>query len=103
MNTNLLREEKRTLRKMHGRIHVSESEIYNCRKLYELDLIVKNHSDEVDPFGAPVPDGTYRLSEEYWRYREGKKWFNSEYVVSHLVIPVLVAVLAAIITSHVLL
>lgn len=38
------------------------------RRLYQLDFIAPNHTAEKDPLGAPIPDGTWSLTDTYRRY-----------------------------------
>lgn len=94
----LTKEERRSLRKMEGLSSVPKSSIYNFDRLYELDLVVPNYSGERDPFNAPIKDGTFRLGETYYRYLESRRWFTSEYVVSHIIIPVGLSIAATLIT-----
>ena len=95
----LTKPEKKTLRRMRCKASVPEAEIYNCRELYERDLIQQNHTSEADGFGQPLHDGTYHLSDNYWRYVESTRWFNAEYVVSHILVPITVSLLTFLITG----
>lgn len=94
----LTKDERKSLRKMEGLSSVPKGNIYNFDRLYELDLIVPNYLDERDAFNAPIKDGTYHLGEAYYRYLESRRWFTSEYVVSHIVIPVGLSIAATLIT-----
>jgi hypothetical protein len=95
----LTKLEKKTLRRMRGKAAVPGAEIYNCRELYEKDFIQQNCTSETDAFGHPLRDGTYRLSDNYWRYIESTRWFNAEYVVSHILVPITVSLLTFLITG----
>ena len=99
---SLSSKELRTLRRMRNRDRVPEDEIYNCYDLYIRGFIEANTLNECDSLNAPIPDGTFRLSEKYWRYIREHRWFTWEYVLSHLIVPIAVAVLAAIITARVI-
>ena len=94
----LTKEERKTLRRMEGLSSVPQKNIYNFNRLYELNLIAPNYTDERDGFNAPIKDGTYHLGETYYRYLESRRWFTSEYVVSHIIIPVGLSVAATLIT-----
>ena len=72
-NLYLSRSEWRTLRKMRGRDFVPETEIPNCEYLCKSGLIVPNLTFRQDGFAATVRDGTYRLSDEYFRYAEYRR------------------------------
>nr|DAF99630.1 MAG TPA: hypothetical protein [Siphoviridae sp. ctkKt3] len=98
-NYTLTKPEKKTLRRMRGKTSVPEAEIYNCRGLYEKNFIQQNHTSETDGFGQPLHDGTYCLSDNYWRYVESTRWFNTEYVVSHILVPITVSLLTFLITG----
>ena len=95
----LSKAEKKTLRRMRGFSHVPGSQIHNCSRLLELGLIARNYTHERDAFNAPVPDGTYRLSEEYDRYRESTRWFTFQYIISSILVPIAVGVSSYIITQ----
>lgn len=76
----LSKAEKKTLKRMRGLSSVPEAEIYNCRYLYQLDLIDRNYSGKHDPFGNFIHDGTYHLTDKYERYIEARRerflfWF----------------------------
>ena len=64
---SLSSKELRTLRKMRGRDRVPETEIYNCHDLYVRGFIEANVTETRDAFNACVRDGTYKLTEKYWR------------------------------------
>lgn len=99
---SLSSNELKSLRKMRGRDRVPESEIYNCHDLYVRGFIEANVTESRDAFNASIRDGTYRLTEKYWRYVKDHRWFTWEYVISHLVIPIAAAVLATVITARLL-
>ena len=96
----LSKAEKKTLRSMKGRSHVPSTQIHNCDRLLKLGLIARNYTQERDSFNALIPDGTYRLSEEYDRYLESKRWFTLQYVISSILVPIAVGVSSYIITRY---
>lgn len=98
-NYFLTKAEKKTLKKMRNKTHTPESQIYNCFELYQHDFIQRNHTSETDDFNAPIPDGTYRLTMNYWRYIESTRWFNAEYVLSHILVPIFVSLTTFFITT----
>lgn len=88
-NLYLSRSEWRTLRKMRGRDAVPETEIPNCKYLYKSGLIVPNLTYRQDGFNAMVRDGTYKLSDEYFRYAE----YRREQLL-HWLVPVVISAAA---------
>lgn len=98
-NYTLTKPEKKTLRRMRGKTSVPEAEIYNCHELYEKGFIQQNYTSKTDGFGHPVHDATYILSDTYWRYIESTRWFNLEYVISHILVPITVSLLTFLITG----
>lgn len=66
---NLLPVEKRMLFRLRFRYRVPR-EFFGDRfdDLYQADFIRCNYSEEADPLGMPIPDGTYSLSNKYYRY-----------------------------------
>lgn len=59
-------------------------------------------------YGEPIPilsETTFRIRPDGAVIVEGKQWFNAEYVLSHICIPILLSVISTLITlclSHVL-
>lgn len=96
---SLTKKELDSLKKLRNNPSPQES-IYNFETMLSYNLIEPVYTSEIDAFGAFIPDGTYQLTEEYDRYTETNRWFNLEYVVSHLIVPVAVSVLATFITIH---
>lgn len=43
-------------------------------------------------------DSTYKLNSDGESIVESTRWFNTEYIVSHIVIPILLAVISTLIT-----
>lgn len=64
---SLSSKELRTLRKMRHRDHVPADEIYNYHDLLIRGFIKMNYTDKFDSFGCQITDGTYSLTEKYWR------------------------------------
>ena len=64
---SLSSKELRALRKLRWCGKLPANEIYNYHDLLVFGFIKMNHTDERDAFGAPVFDGTYSLTEKYWR------------------------------------
>ncbi len=95
----LTKEEKKTLKKMRHNSHTPEDQIFNCDELCVHGFIKKNYTSETNDFNAPIPDGTYHLSMDYWRYIENTRWFNLEYVLSHIIVPIFVSLSTFLITA----
>ncbi len=95
----LTKMEKKTLRKMRKNPRTPEAMIFNFHELYQAGFIQRNYSNDVDDFNAPIPDGTYRLTNDYWQYIESTRWFNAEYVLSHILVPVFVSLATFFLTS----
>ncbi len=95
----LTKDEKKTLKKMRRNSRTPEDRIFNCYELYVHGFIQKNHTSETNDFNAPIPDGTYHLSMDYWRYIEATRWFNLEYVLSHIIVPIFVSLSTFLITA----
>ncbi len=94
----LLPKERRTLKKLRGRTCVPENEIYHCAELLKYHLIEQNFSPDQDCYGNFISDSTYKLSDGYWRYLEETKWFTTEFVFTHIIIPIALAFLTTILT-----
>jgi len=99
-NFILTRKERRCFYRMRFCSHTPESKIYNFHVLYEHDFVKPNYTSERDAFNAPITDGTYRLGDSYWRYVEEHRWFNGEFVIRNIIVPVVVGVLSVLITRY---
>ena len=67
MSYILLPEERRVLRKLR-KCSLRSDQIYNFSTLLTDGHIAENLTGERDGFGAYIGDGTYHLTDAYWRY-----------------------------------
>jgi hypothetical protein len=95
----LTKAEKKSLRKMRKNPRTPEADIFNFHELYRAGFVQPNYTAEVDDFGACIPDGTYRLTNDYWQYVESTRWFNLEYFLSHILVPVFVSLATFFLTT----
>ena len=74
------------------------------QRLYEIDFIRRNHSEERDDFGAPLFDGTYSLTDTYFRYciRRRRRFFEGSVWPCILsgVVSLIVSLIVAYITAR---
>lgn len=95
----LTKPELKVLKKMESKA-LPESEIPNFRELYENDIVKPVLTDKVDAFGARIPSGYYAVTNNYWRYKEAHRWFNGEFIVRNIIVPIVVGVLSVVITRY---
>ena len=93
----LTKDELKVLKKMEKQ-PLPQSDIPNFRELYEADFIHDVYTDEVDAIGSPVRSGKYRVTTKYWRYKEEHRWFNTEFVIRSILVPIAVGVLSCVVT-----
>ena len=75
----LLPPERRRLFAMRFRKRVKAAFLgAYLQHLSEIDFVRQNHTGEVDAFHAPIFDGTYSLTDTYFRYciRRRRKFFE---------------------------
>lgn len=94
----MLKSERKMLRKMRSRDY-KKSEIQHFRSLRNAGMISPRMSDAPDEHGVTRPIDSYYLTDAYWRYVESHRWFTSEYVVSHLLIPIASAAIGGLLTA----
>lgn len=98
-NYVLLPDELKCLRKIKKSGSLPVSDVPNADKLLRYGVIKENHLPEQDEYLNFVSDGTVSVTDEYDRYIESHRWFTSEYVLSHLAVPLASAVIGGTITA----
>lgn len=78
----------------------SAEKIYHFKYLNGYGMLDEMYPDGRDADGFPVGVPVYRTSDVFDRYLINNQWFSLEYVISHILIPILVGVAASAITTY---
>lgn len=97
----LLPAEKRSLRILRVFRRLPENKIKCFDPLYrKYDFIKANYLKERNAFGGFIPDGTYSLSENYFRYKIYRRrvFFESNALVAAIIAALISGVISVITT-----
>ena len=93
----LSKRELKTLKRM-CKEHLAPSDIPDFDELRKAGMIAPDESGKTET-GVKIYAKTFHVTNEYERYVEEHRWFNLEFIIRNIIVPVTVGVLSCVVTK----